>query len=136
LAIGSLIKVLLFQSLVTGMRVTLHQLMATLTFSTKCVRRNMLRLDIRQAHPTGDHMLSETNLQMTKLRYTRNTCLLRRGNLSPFWCFIASICSLPCFYRVAAFSGAENDYRKCNLYSEKIRLVFWMVMRRVRLPHL
>jgi hypothetical protein len=88
-----LIKALLFQSLVTGMRVTLHQLMATLTFSTKCVRRNMLRLDIRQAHPTGDHMLSETNLQMTKLR-------------------------------VAAFSGAENDYRKCNLYSEKIRLVF------------
>ncbi|NP_001266056.1 uncharacterized protein LOC101493917 [Cicer arietinum] len=37
-----LIKVLLFRNLVSGMRVTLHQLMAILTFSTKCGRRNTL----------------------------------------------------------------------------------------------
>lgn len=69
-------KVLLFQSLVSGMRATLHQLMATLTFSTKCGKRNKWGLDTCQAHLMGDNMLLGINVPTTKLRYACNTCLM------------------------------------------------------------
>lgn len=134
---GSLIKVLLFQSLVSGMRATLHRLMATLTFSTKCGRRNRWGLDTCQLRLMGDNMLLGTNLPTTKLRYACNTCLMFGQYICNLSFHHHTGVSLLLFVfifvlsRVAAFAGAKNDLCEAWIifWTEEIKIGLWMVMR-------
>ena len=75
---GSLKKVLLFQNLASGMRITLHQLMVLLIFLTKCGRRGRVGEEghqglMRHLTPTRGGKMLKTVLRLLSLI---NSCFL------------------------------------------------------------